>query len=141
MRRRFWVERQIACGLAMAMVASVGLAATDPLPSAPVPHLQTTAASDSQPRAAQDQNGQQAPTAQQSPQQNQQNSNEPVGTAAAPVVTPEGAPASRPAGAAIAPIKQRRTRSFAIRMALVVGAAVAIGTVAGTTLASPSRPH
>lgn len=136
MKKRLWVERQIACGLALAMIVPMGWAATDPLPSAPTPHVQM-ANSDGQSSAAQNQNGQQSPAA----QQNQQNPNEPVGTAAAPVVTPEGAPASRPAGAAIAPIKQRRTRSFAIRVALLVGAAVAIGTVAGTSLASPSHPR
>lgn len=140
MKKRLWVERQIACGLVLAMVAPAGWAATDPLPSAPVPHVQTDAIPDGQPGGAQNQNGQQQPPAGQQ-QQNQQNPNEPVGTAAAPVVTPEGTPASRPAGAAIAPIKQRRTRSFAIRIALLVGAGIAIGTVAGTTLASPSRPH
>lgn len=137
MRKRLWVEQQIACGLALVMVAPVGWAATDPLPPAPVPHVQKTTDTDGQPSPTQNQNGQPAPAN----QQTQQNPNEPVGTAAAPVVTPEGAPASRPAGAAIAPIKQRRSRSFAIRVALLVGAAVAIGTVAGTTLASPSHPH
>lgn len=134
--RKSWIERQIACGVALLLVVPVGWAATDPLPSAPVPHVQT-ADTDGQSGTPQNQNQQQAPAA----QQNQQNPNAPVGTAAAPVVTPEGAPASRPAGAAIAPIKQRRTRVFAIRMALIVGAAVAIGTVAGTSLASPSHPR
>ncbi|HKR26262.1 MAG TPA: hypothetical protein VJS11_02370 [Acidobacteriaceae bacterium] len=133
--RKFWIERQMASGLALFMVVPLGWAATDPLPSAPVPHVQTAA--DAAGQSSSPQNQQQAPAA----QQNQQNPNEPVGTAAAPVVTPEGAPASRPAGAAIAPIKQRRTRVFAIRMALIVGAAVAIGTVAGTSLASPSHPR
>ena len=135
--RKLWIERQIACGLALLVVVPLGWAATDPLPSAPVPHVQTAAEADGQSGTPQSQNQQQAPAA----QQNQQNPNAPVGTAAAPVVTPEGAPASRPAGAAIAPIKQRRTRVFAIRMALIVGAAVAIGTVAGTSLASPSHPR
>ncbi len=65
----------------------------------------------------------------------------PVGTAAAPSLTPEGAPASRPGGAAIAPAKQRRVRSLAIRVALVVGAAIAIGTVVAATAGSPSRPQ
>jgi len=64
-----------------------------------------------------------------------------VGTAAAPYEKPEGAPASRPAGAAIAPAKQRRIKSFAIRTALVVGAGVAIGVVVAASLGSSSRPH
>ena len=64
----------------------------------------------------------------------------PVGTAAAPYEK-SGVAASRPAGAAIAPARQRRIHSFAIRTALVVGAAVAIGVVAAASLGSPSRPH
>jgi hypothetical protein len=65
---------------------------------------------------------------------------EPVGTAAAPYEKPVGTAVSRPAGAAIAPAKQRRTRSFLIRMGLVIGAAVAVGTVVALSKASRSRP-
>lgn len=65
----------------------------------------------------------------------------PVGTAAAPVVPSNGIPASRPAGAAIAPAKQRRKHSLAIRVGLIIGAAVAIGAVTAASLSSPSRPH
>jgi hypothetical protein len=71
-----------------------------------------------------------------------QNSNQaPVGTAVAPYEKPIGIAASRPAGAVIAPAKQRRARSFAIRVAIVVGAAVAVGTVVALSRASPSRPN
>ncbi len=65
----------------------------------------------------------------------------PVGTAAAPVIRSGGNPASRPAGAAIAPAKQRRTRSYALRIGLIIGAAVAIGVVTAASLSSSSRPH
>ena len=65
----------------------------------------------------------------------------PVGTAAAPYAKPGGVAASRPAGAAIAPAKQKRSRSFAIKVGLLVGAAVAIGVVTAVSLSSPSRPH
>ena len=65
----------------------------------------------------------------------------PVGTAAAPYEKPEGTPASSPAGAAIAPAKQRRAKSFAIRTALIVGAGVAIGVVVAASLGSSSRAH
>ncbi|HWF67040.1 MAG TPA: hypothetical protein VN670_07035 [Acidobacteriaceae bacterium] len=74
-------------------------------------------------------------------QQQQNNPTAPVGTAAAPYEKPLGTPASRPAGAVIAPAKQKRTRSILIRVAVVVGAAVAIGTVVGLSKASPSRPQ
>jgi hypothetical protein len=71
----------------------------------------------------------------------QQGGNPPVGTAAAPFEKGVGVAASRPAGVVIAPAKQRRTRSFLIRVGLIVGAAVAIGTVVALSNTSPSRPH
>ena len=64
----------------------------------------------------------------------------PVGTAAAPDTRVEGIAASTPSGAAIAPAKQRRVSKFAIRTALVIGTLVAVGVVAGASLASPSHP-
>jgi hypothetical protein len=68
-------------------------------------------------------------------------SQRPVGTAAAPVTSSSGIAASEPAGAAIAPAKQRRVRTILISVALVAGAAVAIGTVAALSNASPSKPN
>jgi hypothetical protein len=65
----------------------------------------------------------------------------PVGTAVAPYEKGIGIAASRPAGAVIAPAKQRRTRSFVIKAGLIIGAAVAVGTVVGLSSASPSRPQ
>ena len=65
----------------------------------------------------------------------------PVGTAAAPYEKPTGVTASKPAGAVIAPAKQKRARSILIRVSVVVGAAVAIGTVAALSHGSPSRPN
>jgi hypothetical protein len=65
---------------------------------------------------------------------------EPVGTAAAESVETTGVAASNPAGAAIAPAKQRRTRALLIKVGAVVGAGVAIGTVAALASGSPSRP-
>ncbi len=73
-----------------------------------------------------------------SPQQD--NGSKPVGTAAAPYEKPTGVAASRPAGAVIAPAKQRRVRTILISLGVVIGAGVAIGTVAGLSKASPSRP-
>ena len=65
----------------------------------------------------------------------------PVGTAAAPYEKTTGVAASRPAGAVIAPAKQRRARSILIRVGIVVGAAVAVGTVMALSHGSPSRPQ
>ena len=65
----------------------------------------------------------------------------PVGTAAGPYEKIIGVSASRPAGAVIAPAKQRRARSFLIRAGVVVGGTVVIGTVVLLSRASPSRPN
>jgi hypothetical protein len=78
-------------------------------------------------------------SAQQTPS-GQQQAQEPVGTAAAGSVETTGVAASKPAGAAIAPAKQRRTRSFLIKVSAIVGASVAVGTVVALSSASPSRP-
>ncbi|HLY39761.1 MAG TPA: hypothetical protein VKR52_01060 [Terracidiphilus sp.] len=93
--------------------------------------------------AAQQNQGQQQSSQQQNPpaDPNGQEGNSPaVGTAAAPLEKPSGVAASRPAGAAIAPAKQRRVRTFLISVGVVIGAGVAIGTVAALSHASPSRP-
>lgn len=73
--------------------------------------------------------------------QNQQPANNPVGTAVAPYEETSGVTASRPAGAVIAPAKQRRRRSILIKIGIVVGAAAAVGTVVALSHASPSQPH
>jgi hypothetical protein len=77
---------------------------------------------------------------QQPAQASPQSGSAPVGTAVAPYEKGVGVAASRPAGVVIAPAKQRRTRSLLIRVGLIVGAAVAIGTVIGLSKASPSEP-
>ncbi|HZW81400.1 MAG TPA: hypothetical protein VFF50_13080 [Candidatus Deferrimicrobiaceae bacterium] len=64
----------------------------------------------------------------------------PVGTAAAEPTHAGGIAASQPAGVAIAPAKQRRTRTIVIRTAAIIGAAVAVGTVVGLTEATGSKP-
>jgi len=65
---------------------------------------------------------------------------EPLGTAAAETVPTMGVAASRPAGAALAPGKQRRIRTFLIRTGAIVGAAAALGVTMALTEASPSKP-
>jgi|SRR5215469_7209838 len=65
----------------------------------------------------------------------------PVGTAAAPYMKPSGTAASRPAGAAIAPGKQKRVRSVVIKYGLIAGAAVAGGVVVALSAGSRSRPQ
>lgn len=70
-----------------------------------------------------------------------QQDNKPVGTAAAPYEKTTGIPGSRPAGAAIAPGKQRRARAIFIRVGIVVAAAAATGAVVALSQGSSSRPQ
>jgi hypothetical protein len=87
-----------------------------------------------------DQDGQ-VGTVKPAPQQAQDGTAKPVGTAAAPYEKTSGVAASRPAGAVIAPAKQRRARSILIRVGVIVGGAAAIGTVVALTHGSRSRPN
>jgi hypothetical protein len=73
--------------------------------------------------------------------QSSQTTAQPLGTAAAPYENTLGVAASRPAGAVIAPAKQRRSHSFLIRVGLLVGGAAAIGTVVALSKSSPNRPN
>jgi len=64
---------------------------------------------------------------------------DPLGTAVAPSVKTTGVAASRPAGAAIAPAKQKRVRSILIKVGAIVGAGAAVGIVVALSSGSPSR--
>jgi hypothetical protein len=64
----------------------------------------------------------------------------PVGTAAAEAPSVRGTGASKPAGFAIAPGKQRQSRSFLIKVGAVIGAGAALGTVMALSMASSSKP-
>jgi len=64
----------------------------------------------------------------------------PVGTAAARTTNTAGVAVSEPAGAVMAPAKQRRVRLLFIKIGAIVGAGAAIGAVAALSAASPSRP-
>ena len=65
---------------------------------------------------------------------------QPTGTAAAQAGKLSGNAASRPSGAAIAPAKQRQVRSFLIKMGVIAGAGVAIGTVAALSKGTSPKP-
>lgn len=84
-------------------------------------------------------NGEPVSNAPPSTQQPQQQKPEPNGTAVAPQIQTSGGAASKPAGVAIAPPKQRRVRSLLIKLGVLAGAGIAIGTVAGLSAASPSH--
>lgn len=127
----------------------------DELPSAPVPQSSSQSPQQNQPaqqpnntpqqqvQPAQQPNtpAQQIPPAQPSNTPQQPNApQQPVGTAAAPYEKPTGVSGSRPAGAAIAPAKQRRVRAIVISLAVILAGAGAIGAVAGMSKASHSQP-
>lgn len=77
----------------------------------------------------------------QQPRREQENRlHEPVGTAAAEWLPVMGVAASRPAGAALAPAKQRRARAVVIKVGALLAAGAAVGTVMALSEASPSRP-
>ena len=59
------------------------------------------------------------------------NGTNPVGTAAAESAKTAGGGASRPAGVAIAPAKQKRSRSLWIKMGAALAAGAALGTIYG----------
>jgi hypothetical protein len=77
---------------------------------------------------------------QQEPTQQQATPQQPVGTAAAPYEKPTGVPGSSPAGAVIAPAKQRRVRAIVVRMSIVIAAGAAVGAVVGLSRASHGQP-
>jgi hypothetical protein len=102
----------------------------DQLPDSPDP-AQSQANTQTEPPATAESNPEPAPQAK---------TNKPVGTAAAEVQNTTGDAAFKPAGAVIAPAKQRRTRMILLKVGVLVGAGVAIGSVAALSSASPSRP-
>lgn len=64
----------------------------------------------------------------------------PLGTATAQQGATRGGLASRPAGEAIAPAKQRQVHSMLIKLGLVAAGAAAVGTVVGLTRGTSSVP-
>lgn len=65
---------------------------------------------------------------------------QPAGTAAAEAPVVSGSPVAEPAGVAIAPAKQHRTRTIVIRVGAILGAGAALGTVLALTEGTSSRP-
>ena len=65
---------------------------------------------------------------------------DPQGAATAETAPALGGAASKPAGAAIAPAKQRQMRSFLLKLGAIAGAGVALGTVYALTRGTSSTP-
>jgi hypothetical protein len=83
---------------------------------------------------------QQSGQSQSSSNQSEPGPQKPVGTAAAESPNASGVAASQPAGVAIAPVKQRRSRTIVLRVGAIIGAGVAVGTVVALTAATSSKP-
>jgi hypothetical protein len=81
-----------------------------------------------------------SPQAQNVPAAPQPQRVEPQGTAAAQKGATVGGAASQPAGAAIAPAKQRQMHSWLIRAGLIAGAGVAFGTIYALSHKTSSTP-
>jgi cytoskeletal protein RodZ len=105
---------------------------SEPLPDSPSATQQPSSGTQEASQSSQ----QPAPPPQQKAPQRQ----EPVGTAAAGVENTAGIAASKPAGVAIAPPKQRRVRQLIIKLGVIAGAGAALGTVMALSKASPSKP-
>ncbi len=100
-----------------------------------------------QPANAADQNAQplpDSPGAAQPQQQRQQapgqDQHVPLGAATAQQGPTAGGAASKPAGSAIAPAKQRQVRSFLIKLGVIAAAGGAIGAVYALTRGTSSTP-
>jgi hypothetical protein len=132
-------RRQAGASVTASEAQNAGtLQAEAALPDAPTPAQSQSTSPVEQRDNAQSTQGQNA-----QPGQSQQPNTTPapIGTAAAPSASAEGIAASRPAGAVIAPSKQRRVRTILISVGVVVGAGVALGTVAALSHGSPSQPR
>lgn len=148
------VKRFIALFLAMLLMAPIAAEAQAPQSDAASLQAQGTQPAQAEPHTQQDiasaipdaplpQQTQppEPPPTPQSDSAPQQSTTTPVGTAAAPSEKPVGVAGSRPAGAVIAPAKQRRVRTILISIGVIVGAGIAVGTVAALSHSSPSQPH
>lgn len=81
-----------------------------------------------------------AQTAPANPTPQPQNQTEPLGTATAPGVSSVGGGASKPAGVAIAPAKQKQYRSLLIKLGLIAAGGAALGTVYALSRGTSSVP-
>ncbi len=81
-----------------------------------------------------------APQSQNVPANQQPPAPVPSGAAGAKAAPVKGAPAAQPAGAAVAPARQRGHRSLLIKIGLLAGAGIAVGAAVALSERSPSRP-
>jgi hypothetical protein len=134
---KYWFRKHIAGGLVLLL--AYPLADTAALAQQAINNPQPQSVLT--PQAASQDSTSVNPPAQAEAQQQQGVDAKPVGTAPAPLEKTSGVAASQPAIAVIAPAKQKRARAILIKMSIVIGAAVAVGTVVALSRASPSRPN
>jgi hypothetical protein len=118
--------------------ASNALGKTEALPDSPGASQQ--ASNEAQQTSAPQESGGQPQQPASAPEQKTPQRQEPVGTAAAGVGNTAGIAASKPAGVAIAPPKQRRVRQLVIKLGAIAGAGAALGAVVALSKGSPSKP-
>ena len=82
----------------------------------------------------------QTTTAQPAAQQKKPAPPEPEGVAVAGEAKTAGGPASKPAGTAIAPAKQRQVRSLLIKIGAIAAGGAALGAIYGLTRGTPGNP-
>ncbi len=109
-----------------------------PAPSADLPEAPSSAPK--QPTTTYLDANQQPEESDQNNVQQQPGSQAPLGTAAAEKAVTVGGAASRPAGTAIAPTKQRQKRSLAMKIGAAVAGGVALGTVYGLSRKTSPTP-
>ena len=105
-----------------------------PLLAAPPQSSQsnTTAQGDTLPDAPQPQTAQAPPS--------QPPVTPPAGAAGAKAPQVKGSPVAQPAGAAVAPARQRGHRSLLIKVGLLAGTGIAVGSILALSQRSPARP-
>lgn len=121
--------------LSIALLAGAFLISTE-MPLLADPPQSTTAEqkqSESLPDAPQSQSPPATPS-------QQQPAPVPSGAAGAKAANVKGAPVAQPAGAAVAPVRQRGHRSLLIKIGLLAGAGIALGSVVALSDRSSTRP-
>jgi hypothetical protein len=117
------------------MLAGAFLIATEiPLLANPLPSDQSSNAEQKGGKSLPD-----APQPQSAPAP-QQSTQAQTGAAGAKAGNVKGTPAAQPIGAAVAPVRQKSHRSLLIKLGLLAGVGVAVGTAVALSEASPSRP-
>jgi hypothetical protein len=113
-------------------------------PAGPLPDAPSAVAQSSQENAGEEERQNPAEEAQATPAGSQAQrtrpSQAPAGAAGAQEGETAGGAASRPAGTAIAPAKQRQTRSLLIKVGMIAAAGAAVGTIFALTRGTSSVP-